>query len=70
MLIKEVIMEDCKYRLPCGRCDKFNKDCDMPKKCEHEWDAVSFEMTNNGLLYHFKCNKCNEIKVVPMIMDT
>ena len=21
--------EICKYRLPCGRCDKFNTDCDL-----------------------------------------
>lgn len=22
-------MKDCKYRLPCGRCDKFDSFCDM-----------------------------------------
>lgn len=40
-------MQDCKYRLPCNWCDKFNKFCDMsesieiklpdPNNCEHDW---------------------------------
>lgn len=63
-------MEDCKYRLPCGRCEKLDAPCDAPKECKHEWDTVKFELTNNGLLYHFKCSKCGEAKVVPMIMNT
>ena len=62
-------MIDCKYILPCGRCEKLGAPCDASKECEHEWDTVKFEMTNSGLFYHFKCKKCNEIKVIPMIMQ-
>ena len=62
-------MEDCKYRLPCGRCNKFDKECDAPKECEHSWDTVKFEMTNNSFLYHFKCSKCGEVKVLPLVTN-
>lgn len=46
------MMEKCKYRLPCGRCDKFDTLCDFnkdafiskddsiipdPNKCDHDW---------------------------------
>jgi hypothetical protein len=42
-----VKMKECKYKLPCNWCDKFNKYCDMtepikielpdPNKCDHDW---------------------------------
>lgn len=67
-------MEECKYRLPCGRCEKFNKDCDAPKDndlsnntkhwCEHEWvynDAEVADYTENGKRrYHLRrrCIHC------------
>ena len=66
-------MEDCKFRLPCGRCEKLGAPCDAPKEpkeCEHSWDTVKFEMTNNGFLYHFKCSKCGEVKVLPLATNT
>lgn len=31
-------MIDCKYILPCGRCEKRGASCDAPKKeCSHHW---------------------------------
>lgn len=62
-------MEDCKYRLPCGRCEKLGtpcdapKACDAPKECDHSWDAVSYKIENNDIILSFKCNKCGMIKV-------
>jgi len=26
---KVIEIKECKYRLPCGRCDKYDKDCDI-----------------------------------------
>ena len=31
-------MADCKYILPCGRCEKRDAPCDAQKKeCSHHW---------------------------------
>ena len=40
-------MKECKYKLPCNWCDKFNKFCDMTEQieiklpdqnnCSHDW---------------------------------
>lgn len=56
-------MEDCKYRLPCGRCEKLGAPCDATKECDHSWDAVSYKIENNDIILSFKCNKCGMIKV-------
>ena len=55
-------MEDCKYRLPCGRCEKLGAPCDAPKECEHDWETVNFTMTNDDIVFHLKCRKCNITK--------
>lgn len=53
-------MEICKYRLPCGRCDKFDIPCDLTiediertekeistkEECEHDW-IFETESTND-----------------------
>ena len=46
------MLQDCKYRLPCAWCDKYNRLCEAvlfeihkeeqeknkkPEKCNHEW---------------------------------
>lgn len=59
-------MEECKFRLPCGRCEKRGAPCDAPKECEHEWIVKSFEMTKDDLLFHYVCDKCKSTKVEPM----
>ena len=31
-------MIDCKYILPCGRCEKRDTTCDaLKKECNHKW---------------------------------
>lgn len=45
------MLKDCKYRLPCGWCDKYDRQClliehevgkqennSKPKECEHDWE--------------------------------
>lgn len=55
-------MEDCKYRLPCGRCEKLGAPCDAPKECEHDWERINFTMTNDDIIFRSKCRKCNALK--------
>lgn len=55
-------MEDCKYRLPCGRCEKLGAPCDAPKECEHDWEVINFTTTNDDIIFHSKCRKCNSNK--------
>lgn len=45
------MIKECKYRLPCNWCDKFNKFCDMSESieiklpdannCDHDWKVES-----------------------------
>lgn len=65
------MIEVCKYRLPCGRCDKFDTHCDLTyesidfivkEKCEHEW-RYDGQITNG---HNYKCIKCGTIKTVPL----
>ena len=56
-------MVDCKYILPCGRCEKLGAPCDAPKECEHSWEAARFDMTNDDLFVYYVCNKCKATKV-------
>lgn len=58
-------MENCKYRLPCGRCEKFNKDCDAPRKnCNHNWiieveeSDYRDERGNRYFVVHQHCPLC------------
>ena len=59
-------MEDCKYRLPCGRCDKFEDKvcdaitCEIQKNCEHNWELSSINIATNIAID--KCSKCGAIK--------
>ncbi len=55
---------DCKYMLPCGRCDKhgepcealvnkfkiLQEECDKYKKehCKHKWRLIGYGISNNG----------------------
>lgn len=55
-------MEDCKYRLPCGRCEKLGAPCDAPKECKHDWERINFTMTNDDIIFHSKCRKCSVLK--------
>lgn len=66
-------MKECKYKLPCNWCDKFNKCCDMvepieiklpdPNKCEHDWltEQTYAYIDDNNNIQHVTlcvCRKC------------
>ena len=65
-----MFVKECEYRLPCGRCDKYNKDCDAPKdynpkfNCNHKWLTKIVEsdyVDDNGNKYcviHQSCIYC------------
>lgn len=72
-------MKECKYKLPCNWCDKFNKYCDMtepikielpdPNKCDHDWKVENIYMfpSNNGEPYYIAkhvCRKCHELELI------
>ena len=62
-------MTECKYKLPCGWCDKFDKECTETKcknnilQCDHDW---RFECRMNGTVGKeiFTCRKCGITKTV------
>mgnify|MGYP003322350931 CR=1 FL=1 len=65
------VVEKCKYLLPCGRCDKFNRDCDknirfptVQINCEHDLEFVesktfASDFTRQEL---YRCTKCGSEK--------
>lgn len=72
-------MKECKYRLPCNWCDKFNKFCDMSEpikielpnanKCDHDWKVEHTYMfpSDNAEPYYvtkYVCRKCYETELV------
>ena len=38
------------------------KEGNVSKECEHDWEAVNFTMTNDDIILHYKCRKCNANK--------
>lgn len=71
--------KECKYRLPCNWCDKFNKFCDMTEpikielpdanNCDHDWKAESTSMfpSDNGEPYYvtkYVCRKCYTTELI------
>ena len=68
-----MLYQDCKYRMPCGWCDRHNRLCDIvqyeinkknenPEKCEHKWRYEG----QLGNRHHYKCIKCDTLKAVPL----
>lgn len=65
-------MKDCKYRLPCDWCDKFNKKCEevdyyeLPNsdKCNHTWIYDKSFINTGGRTDYYHCVKCGTKKVV------
>ena len=64
-------MEQCKYKLPCGWCDRKNEKCEMLKKSIAQIPEFSNSTTHNhiwiikyittsGITYY--CSKCGAIK--------
>lgn len=69
-------MEECKYRLPCDWCDKFNKKCEevdygLPNqdKCNHDWQLENIyaycDSSDNKVRHRAKyvCRKCYVVEV-------
>ena len=69
-------MKECKYRLPCDWCDKFNKKCEEvdyyefpnPDKCNHDWQLENIYVnyaSENELRHRAKyvCRKCHSVEI-------
>lgn len=67
------MLQDCKYRLPCNWCDKYNRMCEAvlteihiqeqeKNECEHEW---RYGIKSN-IGYHYICKKCGTMHVAPL----
>lgn len=54
--------EICKYRLPCGRCEKRGAPCDAPEKCEHDWVLDETKIGSFCVTNYYVCSKCGEKK--------
>ena len=73
-------MVECKYKLPCGRCDKRGALCDASEptptelkydpNCNHDWLCESTTYMNPDLPYTYysyttyRCGKCKVKKFV------
>lgn len=69
--------ENCKYRLPCGWCDRHNRLCDIvqyeinkkPKECNHNWTIevsktdYMDEYGNEYCVVHKHCSECGATDV-------
>ena len=73
------MLRDCKYRLPCGRCDKYDKFCEAIQyeilkqeqeknlkstECKHDWVLINSYTNSAGTNKTYKCAKCDAIKLV------
>lgn len=63
-------MVDCKYILPCGRCEKRGAPCDVRREnCNHNWiievrksDYID-EQGNEYCVVHQHCCECGATDV-------
>lgn len=63
-------MKECKYRLPCNWCDRFNKFCDMVDgismtidvECEHIWEFFKSVVNIDGEYDYHRCRRCGMMK--------
>lgn len=74
-------MKECKYRLPCDWCDKFNKKCEEvdyykspnPNTCCHEWYLEStYQFPKDDSIEpdwydRYVCRKCGYVNVRKVI---
>lgn len=73
------MLRDCKYRLPCAWCDKYDRPCEaveyellkqqeeITKKLKSE--ECEHEWKYEGQLgnrHHYRCVKCDTLKAVPL----
>ena len=65
-------MVDCKYILPCGRCEKRGAPCDATYKssqCEHDWHMVGSVGGTKARYRVFVCSKCGEQQTERIIFN-
>lgn len=75
------MLQECKYRLPCNWCDKYDRMCEAvlfeifkeeqernrkPEECEHECEHEWRYEGQLGNRHHYTCIKCNTLKAVPL----
>ena len=68
------MLRDCKYRLPCAWCDKYDRPCEAVQyevakqeqeknsnatKCDHNWEWISSSSVGNVT---YRCTKCGTLK--------
>lgn len=68
-------MKECKYRLPCNYCDKYDRVCDVVEfeinnmtmgNCKHDWLKTKRVTIDNVVFETHKCRRCGveqEIRV-------
>lgn len=70
------MLKDCKYRLPCGWCDKYDIQClliehevgkqeqennSKQTECEHNWILEEQEIVNQKVCYKtYRCSICKK----------
>lgn len=74
-------MKICEYFMPCGRCDKFNKSCDLTVKDLENYQIMMGDTTpetksecehewrygiQSATGHHYICTKCGTMKIVPL----
>ena len=74
-----MVYEDCKYRMPCGWCDRHNRLCDVvqyhlnqekndrKEECEHNWKfELKYQYPEEPERWYNKyfCPKCGTSKVL------
>ncbi len=62
---------NCKYKLPCNWCEKFDKQCTECEsdKCDHDWTSdltYVIHPDNKMPVYKevFVCRKCGKTEIV------
>ena len=67
-------MDECKYKLPCGRCDKRGAPCDASEKHNHNHNWIievrkSDYMDEQGNEYCVVRQRCYECGIIHVKMQ-
>lgn len=70
---REIVVKDCKYRLPCNWCDKYDRMCEAvlleiyiqeqeKNKCEHNWQFIQeyWDSESKKIFNKYGCTKCGD----------
>ena len=65
-------MSECKYRLPCGWCDRQNKTCSLhvttSNKCNHQWEPA-YDLTTITNMQKYRCVLCGATKEESFVVN-